>query len=77
MVQELKVGHFKLNKEKFSLTELIHNIVEDFRSGIQKKGSNVVLLYAPEDNNLVIKADKERITQVISNLLSNAIKFTK
>jgi signal transduction histidine kinase len=38
--------------------------------------SNVRLLYEPY-NQIVVEADKERITQVISNLLSNAIKFTK
>ena len=26
---------------------------------------------------LLVEADKDRVTQVISNLLSNAIKFTK
>jgi signal transduction histidine kinase len=66
----------KLNKEKFSLTELISSIVDDFKNDIQKKGTNVALLYELEDN-LVVEADKERITPVISNLLSNAIKFTK
>jgi signal transduction histidine kinase len=59
------------------LTESISSIAEDFKNDIQKKGINVALLYEPEDNNLVVEADKERITQVISNLLSNAIKFTK
>jgi signal transduction histidine kinase len=58
------------------LADLISNIVEDFNHDIQKKGSDIVLSYPTEDN-LVIEADKERITQVISNLLSNAIKFTK
>jgi signal transduction histidine kinase len=50
--------------------------VEDFKHDIQKKGSDTVLSYQPEYNNLVVEADKERIAQVISNLLSNAIKFT-
>jgi signal transduction histidine kinase len=36
-----------------------------------------VLSYKPKYNDLVVEADKERVTQVISNLLSNAIKFTK
>jgi signal transduction histidine kinase len=76
-VTRIESQTLKLNKEKFNLTELISSIVEDFKNDIQKKGSKIKLLYEPEDNNLVIEADKGRITQVISNLLSNAIKFTK
>ncbi|HEX6028213.1 MAG TPA: HAMP domain-containing sensor histidine kinase, partial [Nitrososphaeraceae archaeon] len=29
------------------------------------------------DRNIIVKADKDRIAQVISNLLNNAVKFTK
>jgi signal transduction histidine kinase len=72
-VTRIESQTLKLNKEKFNLTELISSIVEDFKNDIQKKGSKIRLLYEPEDNNLVIEADKGRITQVISNLLSNAI----
>jgi signal transduction histidine kinase len=75
-VTRIESQTLKLNKEKFNLAELISSIVEDFKNEIQKKGSSIRLLYEPE-NNIVIEADKERITQVISNLLSNAIKFTK
>jgi signal transduction histidine kinase len=75
-VTRIESQTLKLSKEKFNLTRLISSIVEDFRNDIQKKGSNVKLLYEPEDS-LVVEADKERITQVISNLLTNAIKFTK
>lgn len=38
------------------------------------KTKKIKLLYGSQD--IVIHADKERISQVISNLLSNAIKFT-
>jgi signal transduction histidine kinase len=75
-VTRIESQTLKLRKEKFNLADLISNIVEDFKHDIQKKGSDIVLSYPTEDN-LVIEADKERITQVISNLLSNAIKFTK
>ncbi len=30
-----------------------------------------------ELKNIIVKADKDRIAQVISNLLNNAVKFTK
>jgi signal transduction histidine kinase len=76
-VTRIESQTLKLNKEKFNLTDLISSIVDDFKNDIQKKGNNVGLLYKPDDNNLVVEADKERITQVISNLLNNAIKFTK
>lgn len=36
---------------------------------------NIQFLYQPQD--IILEADKARITQVISNLLSNAVKFTK
>jgi signal transduction histidine kinase len=55
---------------------LISSVVEDFKSDIQKKGSDIKLFYEPNDR-LVLEADKGRITQVISNLLSNAITFSK
>jgi signal transduction histidine kinase len=75
-VTRIESQTLKLKKEKFNLADLISNIVEDFKNDIQKKGSDTVLSYQLKDN-LVVEADKERITQVISNLLSNAIKFTK
>jgi len=39
------------------------------------KNENIRLSYKPLD--ILISADKGRITQVISNLLSNAVKFIK
>jgi signal transduction histidine kinase len=76
-VTRIESQTLKLKNGQLNLTDLISSITEDFKNDIQKKGSKVRLLYEPEDNNLVVQADKGRITQVISNLLSNAIKFTK
>jgi hypothetical protein len=42
-----------LDKEQFNLADLIFSIVEDFRSDIQKKGSNIRLLYEPYNQLLV------------------------
>jgi signal transduction histidine kinase len=35
------------------------------------------LLYKTNDENIFVKADRLRLSQVISNLVRNAIKFTK
>ena len=74
-VTRIESQTLKLRKEQFNLRDLIFTIVEDLKNDIQKKGSNIRLLYEPY-NNLLVEADKGRITQVISNLLNNAIKFT-
>ena len=67
----------KLNKEQFNINDLISNVVQDYRNQI-KKDDNITLLYeSNNDINLFVKADRYRITQVISNLLNNATKFTK
>jgi signal transduction histidine kinase len=67
----------KLNKEQFNINDLISNVVQDYRNQI-KKDDNITLLHeSKNDINFFVKADRYRITQVISNLLNNAIKFTK
>ncbi len=75
-VTKIESQTLKLHKDKFSLTDLISSIVEDFKNDIQKKGNNFALLYNP-NYNFVLEADKGRLTQVISNLIDNALKFTK
>jgi signal transduction histidine kinase len=68
-----------LHKERFNIGDLIARVVEDYISYIEKENQNVKLSYnfnQDTDDSLLIEADRDRITQVISNLLSNAIKFT-
>ncbi len=70
----------RLNKEKFNLNGLIFSIIEEYKKEIgDNNNSNIKLLFNPieENNNIIVDADRYRITQIISNLLDNAIKFTK
>jgi signal transduction histidine kinase len=63
-----------LNKEQFNLEELISNIVSEYNESQKVKK---LLVEFKGDRNIIVKADKDRIAQVISNLLNNAVKFTK
>jgi signal transduction histidine kinase len=76
-VARIESGSFSLNKEKFNLNELITEILKEYEQKIQNK-KNIKLVNQLADNNkeIIIDADRNRLSQVIHNLLDNAIKFT-
>jgi two-component system, OmpR family, sensor histidine kinase VicK len=75
-VTRIESQALKINKEKFNLSGLLSNIVQDYKNNVDK--SNVRLSYDQHNKgSFIVEADRERITQVISNLLNNAVKFTE
>jgi signal transduction histidine kinase len=65
----------RLNKERFNLNDTISNAIVDVQNQI-KENKNIKIEFLYNDA-IFIKADKQRIIEVISNLLSNSIKFTE
>jgi signal transduction histidine kinase len=65
----------RLNKEHFNLNDIISHAIVDFRNQI-KEGKVLKIEFLCNDAAFV-KADKQRILEVISNLLSNSLKFTE
>jgi signal transduction histidine kinase len=76
-VTKIEGRSLKLNKEELDLNHVITNIIDDYNTLIISGNHKVKLYFNPFKETLLIEADKERISEVISNLLSNAIKFTK
>src|SRR5918911_384053 len=77
-VSKIESQSLRLNKEQFNLNHVLSDSIQDIRNHLATdNGYNnaVEVLYKPED--IIVDADKGRITQVISNLLNNAVKFTK
>lgn len=62
-------------RSNFDLTELVLQILLSFESRATKKDLDV----DPQlpDDHLMVRADKDAITQVIYNLLDNAVKFSE
>jgi two-component system, OmpR family, sensor histidine kinase VicK len=76
-ITKIEGKSLELNKEEFNLNDVVINAINDITLGrdFLEKSENIKLLYNP-DRDILIKADKGRISQVISNLLNNAMEFT-
>jgi signal transduction histidine kinase len=77
-ISRIESKSLDLKKESFNLSEMILNAIADSNDQVAKehKDTNLKLEFIDHKERIFIKADKNRINQVISNLLSNAIKFT-
>lgn len=71
---KIEAGKVKLNQEVFASDDLVKNATNFFHSICKK--DIVFSGHTSADLPLYIKADKQRLTQVVHNLLSNAVKFT-
>ena len=77
-VSKIESQSLKLNKERFNLKEVLSAAVQDLRDHIAKNiGNNPSLQVLYKADDIIVSADKERISQVISNILNNALKFTE
>jgi two-component system sensor histidine kinase VicK len=88
-VTRIENKQLKLDLERFNLTDLIADIIIDFKnnnpisnkedtySGHSQTEQLDFVYEAEEEGTIFVEADKERIAGVICNLLTNAIKFTR
>ena len=74
MITKLEVGDLSLNIEVFDIVELIKSVFEMFEMKAAKK--KITLTFDRDyPNPIFVKADKERIQQVLANLIVNSIKY--
>jgi signal transduction histidine kinase len=76
-VSKIESQSLKLNKERFNLNNVLCDTIQDIRNRLANDNGldgSVKVYYKPKD--IIVEADKGRITQVVSNLLNNAVKFT-
>ena len=73
-LSKIEAGKIELHYEKFSISELIKDVVNTSNTLIEKN-NNVINTSLNIDND-IINSDFIRIKQIILNLVSNAAKFT-
>ncbi len=70
-VSELESGRVRLNLQSVQLSPLVNNVFEDFKTRAAARNIRLV----SEVPDLVVRADADRLDQVLSNLVDNAIKY--
>lgn len=72
-VSQIETGAIKIEKKKINLRPLINEIFEQVEAKAKKRDVKLKLI-APK-GEIQVKADTQRISQVIMNLVVNAIKY--
>ena len=76
-VSKIESQSLQLHKEYFNLSELVKNIIHDFKNQINKENKHIIKLeLKSNEKEIIINADKSKVNQVIYNLLNNAVRFT-
>ena len=74
MITKLEVGDLSLNIEEFDIVVLVKNVFEMFEMKAAKK--KITLTFDTDYvNQIMVKADRERIQQVLANLIVNSLKY--
>jgi two-component system sensor histidine kinase GlrK len=71
---KIKAGRMEYAFQSRNLTDLIKENVESLEGLARSK--NITLAFQPPPEFPAVRADGEKLQQVVGNLLSNAIKFT-
>jgi signal transduction histidine kinase len=74
-VTRIESQSLALNKEQFSIEELISSIISEYNE--TQEGKKLLVEFKEARRSIIVKADKDKIAQVVSNLVNNAVKFTK
>jgi len=74
-LSKLQSNQVILNKEPFSIGELVHDVANKYRILSQKKGVSINTLVSKDIP--VVEADVLLIDRVLQNLIDNAIRFCK
>lgn len=72
-VSQIETGAIKIEKKRINLRPLIEDIFEQLEGKAKKRGTSLVLNCT--DIAIDVKADAQRIHQVLVNLVENGIKY--
>lgn len=70
----LDSGNVQVNKEQFSIAELVQDVQQKFKLIAADK--DIQLSVTPQDSSISVSGDIEKLDRVFTNLIENAIRHT-
>jgi PAS domain S-box-containing protein len=72
-LSQIQEGKLELHLEPCNLVELVYETVQDHQAA---HPSRLITLDLPEQDPILVHADRDRLQQVLGNYLANALKFS-
>ena len=72
-LSRIEEGKIELQAERVSLAGLVHEVVETLKPLATER--EIVLQATIPESSLLVWADRDKITQILTNLIGNAVKF--
>ncbi|MEK7184584.1 MAG: HAMP domain-containing sensor histidine kinase, partial [Patescibacteria group bacterium] len=77
-ISRIELGTMKYSFEMINLKEMIDSVIGELKPNIEKSGLHFVFNTIPQNPNerFMIRADRDKLKQVIANLIDNSMKYT-
>ena len=72
-ISRIEAGHMHLELDTVSVSEVVTDVLRDFECLAKKKD---IAMCVSAVRDVLVKADRDKVKQVLHNLLHNALKFT-
>jgi hypothetical protein len=75
-ISKIEAGLMELRLTNTNINECLKDIYTFFKPEIEVKGMKCFLINSLNEQNIIIKTDKEKLLAILTNLVKNAIKYS-